>query len=95
MRGLVGLFIVAFGCHAQPGQEAQDVCTVVCRCESPLSGVQATCVDDCTRNAPSDIPDDCVTCVFEHETSCGDLVSECLPLCSQQEPPTEGRPTWP
>jgi hypothetical protein len=94
MRGLVGLFIFVLGCHAQPGEETQDVCTVICRCQTPLPGEQAMCVDACVSAAPMDLPDTCVTCVFEHETSCADLETTCQPLCQTQRPPT-GEKTWP
>jgi hypothetical protein len=98
MRGVVLTFVLAaVGCHHPfPGEEAKDVCTVLCRCEDPtLPGAQAQCVDECTANAPADVPDACVTCVFEHETSCATLIGECMQLCVVQQPPTGGRSsTW-
>ena len=100
MRGVVlTCVLAAIGCHHPlPGEEAKDVCTVLCRCEDPtLPGAQKACVADCTKNAPDDVPDACVTCVFEHETSCSTIIAECMQMCIVQQPPQPGgrSSTWP
>jgi hypothetical protein len=95
MRGLVGLFIVvAFGCHAQPADETEDVCTIGCRCVSAVPGVQEQCTAACTQSGRT-FPDACITCVFENAASCSVINSECEQLCLDQQPPMEGRTTWP
>jgi len=87
MRGIVLSCVLAtLGCHATAAEEARDVCTVLCRCASTIG--QAACVDDCT--AAIHATDDCVTCVFDNETTCATVNAECRPMCFQQPPP-QGR----
>jgi hypothetical protein len=48
MRALaVCVLIVAGACHPSPEAEQVGVCTVLCRCESPLPAIQQQCVTAC------------------------------------------------
>jgi len=89
MRWVALVFVV--GCHAVPGQDKKEDCTILCRCLSALPGEQAGCVQQCTADPNFQDSELCTACVDEHATSCPTLVGTCLDECEQQVP-TGGMP---
>ncbi len=127
MRGLaLGLLIATSACHPTTQSEIENICTIVCRCETPLPGEQQQCVQQCespqvtnfvdaeialpdafVQPQPTEpaappqvvrppvtgtISDQCVDCVYEHETSCSSLIANCNALCNMNPEPEPGTP---
>lgn len=92
MRVLVLAAMFALGgCHLTTDQEAEDVCTVYCKCAvADLPDAQRTCVEQtCVPTLPT-VTDACLDCVFAHDEACSDLLDTCTQLCIPN--PTPGEP---
>jgi hypothetical protein len=91
MRSLAfGALITAWlvGCHPTQESDTDGVCTVVCRCFSPLPGEQQQCVAECEKQEMAS--DACAECVYERETSCSELLGTCQSLCNPPQPQPGG-----
>jgi hypothetical protein len=84
---LLGLFAAA--CDPSPEQQARDVCTAFCDCQSALPATVDACIADCVDDIGSvTLPAECVDCVYTHSQTCGDLFTECIQsdLCDPEQP---------
>lgn len=80
--------LLAWGCDTPPEQEARDVCTAFCRCQTASPAKIDACVDECAGELPA-LPDECVDCIYTYSQSCSDL-TRCVPMCEDtQQPPDE------
>ncbi|HEX7701470.1 MAG TPA: hypothetical protein VF403_12125 [Kofleriaceae bacterium] len=82
------LWVVLFaGCTQSPADRIEIVCNTFCDCVSTLPSAVETCVtQQCEPTIPP-VSDECLACVYDHESTCGALVSDCQTMCFQQATP--------
>jgi hypothetical protein len=78
----IALGIAVAGCHATtPQEEVAQVADAYCTCVAPGDD---TCVLQIEQAFSGGVPDECASCVYEHEKLCASLIQECTPLCQTQ-----------
>ncbi len=87
MRALWVVLALA-GCQLSEQAKVQDVAQELCACLEPAD---QTCTAMITKSLGSTVADDCSQCVFDDQRTCAAMVSDCIPLCFQQNP-TPGGP---
>ena len=53
---LVGLLLAAGACHESAESDTDAACTILCRCESPLAGIQQQCIATCENGGETTTP---------------------------------------
>ncbi len=87
MRALCVVLALA-GCQLSEQAKVQDVAQELCACLHPAD---PTCVATVTKSLGSTVSDECSQCVFDNERTCAAMITDCTPLCLQQNP-TPGGP---
>lgn len=79
------MWVVLFaGCTQSPADRIEIVCNTFCDCTSTLpSAVQTCVVQQCEPNIPA-VSDECLACVYDHESACPVLENDCQALCFPQ-----------
>ena len=80
---IVGLLAA---CTPSPEQQARDLCTAVCECESASPTIVSACIEQCVPVVPTTLPDGCIDCIYQYSQSCSDLEAKCEPACQQPQP---------
>jgi hypothetical protein len=92
----VCLAIALAGCETGGAGNALGLCSTVCRCLEQLPSQQRACVDEClAQGVVDEAPAACEACVFEHASSCEDLLTRCEDPCSPQPVPDDPTPPPP
>jgi hypothetical protein len=89
MSRLLLVLAVVAGCVQTPEERAQTVCNTFCDCvvgTAQPAAVQSCVTVDCLPSIPP-VSDACLSCVYQHESTCASLESECQALCLQQPQP--------
>ena len=68
------------GCTQSPADRVEIVCNTFCDCASTLPGAIETCVQQC-EPAIAPVSDQCLACVYDHESTCSALESDCETMC--------------
>jgi hypothetical protein len=93
-RSARGALLLALGLWAgcfeiTPEQRARDVCTAYCDCYAQPGQTEACVVNDCLPDIPP-VTDACLDCVYANSQMCGELVNQCLDLCTDTATPLLG-----
>jgi len=80
----IGLWATA--CDPSPEQEARDVCTAVCQCQSASPAQVDACTAECVSEVPTPLPDGCIDCIYQYSQSCADLSARCSDVCQPPQP---------
>jgi hypothetical protein len=74
------------GCTQAPADRIEIVCTTFCDCTSTLPGAIESCVQQLEATIPP-VSDECLACVYDHESACTALESDCETMCFPQANP--------
>jgi hypothetical protein len=75
------------GCTQSPADRVEIVCNTFCDCAFTLpSAVQMCVTQQCEPFIPP-VSDECLACVYDHESTCTALESDCQTMCFPQANP--------
>lgn len=77
---VVAALAVLGACHLSEQSEAAEVAGSLCRCLEPD---QPACAGQLETELGSNVAQDCIDCVFDHERTCASMLDDCAALCIQ------------
>ena len=75
--------VLVVACTQGPEERIDVVCNTFCDCTSTLPAAVEMCVTQQCKPHLTIVSDACLACVYDHESTCSTLDTECMTTCFQ------------